>query len=574
MNGSTRDVARLHILARSMPEDEILGLLPVFYANLDPALIPSLETLDEILTTSTRLPTIQNAEESLSALAIVLRPERFPLDAAPEIWSRVWPWIEFLQLYYDCGPPRTTGQVVAAHLIFTQIIVKFSDHEPTSAVMFATKGVRRILAVSWATGVHKKYEAEEPATIGVISMPLSGLADRITDLGHLEEIIDACGGSFNALARTLVKNISQAVRHAKLPMAVTAIGPLFILLPQSTEVAPGFGNCLLSHGIVPALVSALEIDGVSVAGLNDPLGSIDASLGMNALIHILNLSPGYRWIIQAFRAGLLRRVVTSSARFATLADAGKYRDLLATVLPRALVSYVVVAEMKKVFVELEPLAQTAAFSRSCDRIDSKNLFKRCLTCSTASYCSRKCQRLDWNAGHRNECTFLRQATQGSEVYSEYADLGLHSHERSFIRALLDSGYHRLRLQISLEKLKFMIKHPSTPFFVAFDFNNGAMQHAVFPTAKLATVGLDDTPYLGRLARGGGRLTLHTLRLGHGLKWSDTMVPLRATSSRFHDGLMGIAHDMNGLPHAHPEVVARVRHLIAVTDKDTSYREIH
>ncbi|KAJ7160465.1 hypothetical protein C8R46DRAFT_1223951 [Mycena filopes] len=259
MNDSMRDVARLHVLARSMPEDQILGLLPVFFANLDPALIPSLETLDEILTTSTRLPAIQNAEESLSSLAIVLRTESFPLDAAPEIWPRIWKWIEFLQLYHDCAPGLTTDQI---YLICTQFILQLSEHEPTSAVISATEGVRHILAVAWATGVWKRYDEDNPTTLQAVSVPLAEVVGELAESQHLAEVVDACGGSYTALARTLTSNIYQLARHAKLDIVAAAVAPVFFFLLRSVEISPEFWACLLSHGIVPALVSALEIDGI------------------------------------------------------------------------------------------------------------------------------------------------------------------------------------------------------------------------------------------------------------------------------------------------------------------------
>ncbi|KAJ7162394.1 hypothetical protein C8R46DRAFT_1104458, partial [Mycena filopes] len=532
----------------------------------------------------------------------ILRPDSFPLDTAPELWPRVWQWIEFLQLYYDCGPPLETDQVVADHLMYTQIIVPLSRHEPTSVVIFTTKGVRRILAVCWATAVHNKYDAEKPATLLLTMLPLSGLHQTIKEPEHLEEVVDACGGSLTALARTLAKNIYQVARHAELSRAVTAILSLFTLLGHTTRVSPAFWTCLLSHGIVPALVSALEIEGISSTG-GEPT---DIEFGLNVLIGVFNRPPGYPWIVQALRAGLLRRVVASGERFATVAEAGGYADLLANVLPQALVSNTVVEQMRKVFVELDPLARSTAFSRSalyehwgnlkvlvderaevldaweasgrasylacydttCDTIDTKNLFRRCSACGTASYCSRSCQRRDWKAGHRDECNILRHAA------SAYADLGLHYHEKGFIRALLDAEYQCQRLPISVQKLDFMAEHPNTPFFVMFDFTVSPVEPYVIHAIPVGSAGLDATPHLGRLARSGERLTIHLVHLGHGSRRSYSIFPLRATSSRFHDGLVELARELDVPRCAPQEVIVRVQQLIEATDKDTSYRKIH
>ncbi|KAJ7616411.1 hypothetical protein FB45DRAFT_1105490 [Roridomyces roridus] len=40
----------------------------------------------------------------------------------------------------------------------------------------------------------------------------------------------------------------------------------------------------------------------------------------------------------------------------------------------------------------------------CQRLDSKHNFKKCAKCQGVLYCSRECQRTDWNALHRDECS--------------------------------------------------------------------------------------------------------------------------------------------------------------------------
>ncbi|KAJ6533147.1 hypothetical protein B0H19DRAFT_1383767 [Mycena capillaripes] len=284
---------------------------------------------------------------------------------------------------------------------------------------------------------------------------------------------------------------------------------------------------------------------------------------------------------------------------ATASDAGKYPELLGIVLPRSLVFYPVIAEMKKSFSQLETLSRSEEFSRSvlyghwnvlkalvdkrvkvldtweasgrasslacdnmeCDKVDKKELFRRCAVCHTAAYCSRQCQRADWIEGHRDECHVLLSA------YLTYAAIGLHYREKSFIRALLHSDYQRLRVVISIHMCGFDGKS-GTPFFVAFDYTGAnGVELSVLPVAKLGPA--MQIP-LGRLARAGGRLTLHVIRIGHGANWSNAIFPLRATSSRFYDGLVRIASGINGLQYS--QVEALVRDLIETTDKENT--EIH
>ncbi|KAJ7160483.1 hypothetical protein C8R46DRAFT_1223976 [Mycena filopes] len=590
-----------------MPEDsdEVFGLLPVCYANLDPGLIPPLDILDDDndFAPSTHFSSIQNAEKCLNILTVAVRPRNFPLDAASDLWPRIWKWIDFLRLYRACGPPLTTSRLtrIQVHLINSQLILKCSAHSPSAEVMWATRGVRHVLAAAWETLVHQWYDANDPETLRVIALPLLALS-HILELEDLEEVVDACDGSFTSLALTLKKNILQIVAHSEGERASSSITPVLLFLNETIQISDEYVACLLSCGIVAPLVAALGIGQDPPRFVGVPDQPLDVGFGIGPLIELLNAHPGYPWTVEALKAGLMRRVVTSGMRFATEVDAGRYVELLTTVLPRALVSYTVVAEMRNTFSAVGPLSQSAAFSRSalyghwqrlealtnergkvldaweasgratnlacynmsCDKIDGRDSFKRCSTCRTASYCSRECQQLDWTVGHRDECHRLLAATL------TYEKIGLRYHEKSFLRTLVHSDYQRLRLAISYRMMAFMVECPGTQFFVAFDFTGaGGVECSVHPISELG-VG-ENIPQWARLARAGGRLTLHVVRLGHGVSWSNVAFPLRATSSQFYDELVEIAKSIEG---NYSRGMPLVRDLIARIDSDTSYREIH
>lgn len=87
MNGSTKDVSRLHtpVRAGSLSDHELVGLLPVVHANLDPMLIPSLDILDSIENTTTLPPSFENVTTALSSLATIIRSSNFLLDTCPDL---------------------------------------------------------------------------------------------------------------------------------------------------------------------------------------------------------------------------------------------------------------------------------------------------------------------------------------------------------------------------------------------------------------------------------------------------------------------------------------------------------
>jgi hypothetical protein len=127
----------------------------------------------------------------------------------------------------------------------------------------------------------------------------------------------------------------------------------------------------------------------------------------------------------------------------------------------------------------------------------------------------------------------------------------------------------LRFGIAIHILKFMAQYPGTPFFVAFDYTcTTGVEVSILPQTNIGPS--MQIPHWGRLARAGGRLTLHAIRIGHGTSWSNAIFPLHATSSQFSDGLARIANGINGLEYS--QVEALVLDLIETTDKENT--EIH
>ncbi|KAJ7872483.1 hypothetical protein B0H14DRAFT_3438860 [Mycena olivaceomarginata] len=124
------------------------------------------------------------------------------------------------------------------------------------------------------------------------------------DPQNLVEVVDGCEGSYEALALTLMQNISQAVANAKSDMAVTAIAPVLLFLSDVSRISPEFVAYLLSHGIIPSLVAALDIDGVPPPAEGVLDRPVEVELCLWSLIQYLNVSLGYPWTVQVIQAGV------------------------------------------------------------------------------------------------------------------------------------------------------------------------------------------------------------------------------------------------------------------------------
>ncbi|KAJ7626126.1 hypothetical protein FB45DRAFT_1030434 [Roridomyces roridus] len=127
---------------------------------------------------------------------------------------------------------------------------------------------------------------------------------------------------------------------------------------------------------------------------------------------------------------------------------------------------------------------------------------------------------------------------------------LHRRQRSFLRALMNHDYRRLRVKIAVDIVNFMAEAPGKQFVVVFDYTcrTGVEVHVkgVGP-AELEIVKLARA-YWGLYRRARGRVTLHIVRMPvPGLSDGICVLPLRSTSSDFFDGLKCFAEDVNGLP---------------------------
>ncbi|KAJ7754825.1 hypothetical protein B0H16DRAFT_1541944 [Mycena metata] len=446
LNGSATDLARLCTpqFLKDLPDAEIQGILPVLYTHLDPALVPSLDMLENIITRSIHLPCLDNTVRALYALGeISERRESFPLDAARDIWRRVWKWIDFIHTYWDFLPGFPPEQGVT-QIGNSMLLLQLMNHPPTQRAMFMTPGVRRMIAAAWRSMLNYHATRHTRASLPELAHLLLSLADGLKETKNFEEILDAFGGSHRNMADAFKYQLSLATAEAKSLGAIAVLHGVLVFLESTYHPYKEFTSTLLSCGIVPSLVAALDIDGHMPVSAGVPY-TVDGFLG--TVVKYIQTSPGYPWITQALKAGLLRYIILFSENEVKPSNDGKYPDLKALLtefLPNGMVSYHVVTQMKKSLAEVSTLSRRDKFSRSalfedwkvfealvrdrvivldqwervgrpsfvacdnmkCNQIDKKGKFRCCAGCRSANYCSAECQRSDWKAAHRTSCTSL------------------------------------------------------------------------------------------------------------------------------------------------------------------------
>ncbi|KAJ7642223.1 hypothetical protein FB45DRAFT_1126627 [Roridomyces roridus] len=504
MGGSTRHIAMVCAVLPTLTEDEVALIFPpVIYANLDPARMPSPEVLDGLTNMSAQLPCIQNLVPISEWLKIITAGPLFDrlYGAAPDLWARFWPWVDFLLSHEDSVVGYSPEDELLFHQSTSQTALALYANPITNHLVAETPGIRRAMAISWIK-ILRLLESDEQTRMRDLGVPISVMAD-LQNRQHLAEVIDGCGGDLSLLSRIMAETITLASRHPTEQAAGALIGPILLLLQHISSRWPATLSGLMSNKLVSALVSALAIQ-MKAPG-HQPVG---IQLCLSTLLQFLHMPQAFNWIIASLRKGLLTQVVFWGEKLGGTAPAdtvNTFDELMQVVLPEMLIRPSIIVEMKRRFDALEERAAQPAFADcvlypmwaalrdlvnrraalvkdwedpqrqssfvchnvQCAKVANRDSLRRCGGCHTAVYCSETCQRADWVEveGHRTECKPL------FEVYQGLAVMGIHHREKSFIRTLLDMECREHRVRICIEVVRFMAQNPGTPCVLAFNYEN-------------------------------------------------------------------------------------------------------
>ncbi|KAF7341407.1 MYND-type domain-containing protein [Mycena venus] len=561
-NGSLEDLSRVYAFIQNplIPPQEADLLLPVVYVLLNPSLIPQGDTLDRIIITETILPSpIGCAAMALTILGALRRVSSIIQEISFDLWPRVWPWMQFLDTYLQYLPGWTAPGVQSAVLVHYPILLSFCDHPLTSSIVLATPGVRIVLTHGWMALLDTDTIATPEAAIDLVKTLSHDVADRT----NFEEIISAVGGSYDNLTSLMLKHISLALSFPEPDMRVRLLTYILHFL-QAAGVNEGFPPTLVSRKIITTLLSTLD----ALTNTTEILTGAGIIRGLAVLAGCLQIEPVYLRVTEAVRAGLLRVIISCAVKDIQMPGGDVPHELewlVIRFLPRTLVFHGVVAAMRDSLSDTRTAAEIPEFKTTplfphwialdrsvddrvgvlnswesagrpwsavcentvCGAIKSMKGFNRCAGCESVLYCSSECQRADWRTSHREVCKLLLP----HRPYS--FDGRFPRRARAFVRALLDADHRRLKFQTSYDIVLFMHSHPDAPdaFFVQFDYTNGRASTSVFPRTELYL------PVHHRVNQ------VHTMLVMLGRQEQRYLLPLRASSTAFTEGLSRIAGEI-------------------------------
>ncbi|KAJ7168025.1 hypothetical protein C8R46DRAFT_1350890 [Mycena filopes] len=371
-DSTTTDVSRLLAYLANTTEEESIWMLPVFYANLDPARVPDEDHYDTEAPPPDVVDAIQRAFQSLHAIYII----RFPNSIGVDLWPRAWPWIRFLYFYREHLPlsgrlrvpgPESEGKVCLDVLMFAGT---FADHPESWKLVLATPGLRFLVARAWP----HVLDAQDPKIRRVGFTDLrSFLAETSTaNPSNLEELLDGAG-SLDGLAQLVVGYINNLCpddgKRAHLP-AVDVF--LLSILDLIKIMDPSLGNpkngegctfneftvALLSHKIGAAITKILP----TVIRSWGHVAAAAIRQGSLFLAVVFNSPPGSHHLgAECLENGLLRALLVCAQTPHAKPIRGIIEFFLRTALPPFLVRSNVLKALNGAMADIENDLSSDAF---------------------------------------------------------------------------------------------------------------------------------------------------------------------------------------------------------------------
>ncbi|KAJ7118331.1 hypothetical protein C8R44DRAFT_878935 [Mycena epipterygia] len=444
-NGSFLDIQKIMIgIAQAPDSPEAILFLPVCWANLDPAGIPSPHQLDILLANSdaSHIP-----KGPFLALETIQFLPRIPRLALLDLWERVWPWMQFFNTYRDIVPTSPT------YLALYGVFFAYIDRIPVSLVA-SVPGFRTLVAKAWMAFI-AQGDTAAPGFRQLLNFVASHSVVPICD-AHVAEYSAGAGGTLDHLAELVCSHLTMAHREENL--AYVRSGVRFALAIEPKGV---FHESLCNRGMV-ALLTEITWDLTGDLWNSDDVADVSSECLVLVALE-LSRPDGYRWIPSAIRSGLLDAIV-HLADVREVASDNCVRRLLQQIqgstvyysvlheLERQPPSLLEVARHSPIFsqwtefvsltderLKLKSHFDSAQYVtyRACDylacgRIMQKSQFKSCAGCRTTCYCDSSCQRYDW-VDHRASCGTLRAIHLSDPLTPR---------NKSFIRALVQHTYQR------------------------------------------------------------------------------------------------------------------------------------
>ncbi|KAJ7744037.1 hypothetical protein DFH07DRAFT_777190 [Mycena maculata] len=505
--------------------------LPVFYANLDPAMIPSGDQL-EIHSTFTE----GAVHRALISLRSIYFMTHIPSSAFRELWPSVWKWVQFFDMYYDSI--KVVG--IDVDEVTGGDFILFTVDHPHSGGAGGTLSDLAALVIGYIDGVSSCLTAQQP--------------DTRLRVGIFE----------------FTEEIDRSLSHEDLHRH--ALGP--------------FTEALISAGIIKSLTTmscTITKPKTRFPGF-PPL--LERSLIF--LSRTLHTSADHLYVLDVVECGILRDIITC-------ATAGNFNQglalLLEHALPPSLISCYVLSSLRRERFRVRARFSTLAEERIAILFNSnaqrRQLFKAYDNVKSAN------NWIGGRVPVTMQNLVKLVVPVASAIFlpdlppREPLPFGIHQpfgvRQRSFMRALLTQDYHTGKCTTIYPQQAIFMAHSLMEFLLE-GIQSLCSLDIRFSNNKIYTmlvraggrVKIDVQPLLpsswtkyfgsksewhdeaGRAPRANGRMDLHVMAIrAAGTQTQYLMVPLRTETPRLQSEVWRIAMTLDLLT-PFPQLVEAIR----------------
>ncbi|RDB14658.1 hypothetical protein Hypma_016492 [Hypsizygus marmoreus] len=440
--GSLLELTEIANMWQEAPQVLSMGVLDVFFRHLDANTTPTNpeRAID-------RNSTIDRAFMSMVGLTkagnFLTEHDDFG-DAITKAWPGVFKWSAFFfagRVQNKNAKPEMQKSTLD---VISGTWYSLSRSEKARKAMNATKGSIEIATQMWVLEDRGKIPS-------VIDIPSASAALdtllRDDTQAALDRVLAAAGGEPDNIVQLSLSRLRTSVNGpgirdpAKTAIYLDLIGHL------SRGQRHPLRHAFL-HANTITLCTKVALSASQLLNQGGPPGLLDvmvASFGY--LANYLESTEGFTWVTQAIQAGLLTAFVDCSPHFSKVDD--EDRDTILTIvrdiLPKYLVYRSVILAVDGTIRKLSEAPHNKRIMQSvawgiwskfhelalerymvtiqakalkgkgatcdnvkCHKVDSKNNFRKCASCSTTLYCSKECQVIAWKEGRHKAMCKMKQ----------------------------------------------------------------------------------------------------------------------------------------------------------------------
>ncbi|KAF7366995.1 hypothetical protein MSAN_00958300 [Mycena sanguinolenta] len=216
-------------------------VLPAFHTALHPARISTILARFDSLGWPSIRSDIDQAHLCLRAIFLIGRSDFIQFDASVDLLSG-----------------DDFDDTTIRHMIFLELIRLLHNNKPVKPIIDSSPGVYVVVGRAWRHFLVEEPDDKDGGLFDVAYLLSIWASNNVRNSSVLEELITGSGGTQAQLASIVVSHIKRVLPDPDSPVSDQTMIHIIGLACIVSSTHPGFGDALLSAGIVVPLTTAVR----------------------------------------------------------------------------------------------------------------------------------------------------------------------------------------------------------------------------------------------------------------------------------------------------------------------------